>query len=540
MAESTSAPSTDALDAISPEQHGETTMSQLLSPFPALDSDHEGDDPLAAAQPRPDDIGSTTAAALSSAITNAQIPVVDGTHAFAFAAQQQQQQAVSSTGATGGGGALVATAMMGGGTPSVMTSTQDENVLATLQRSAHDQVMEIMSSYHTTNAHRRRSSVEAVAAASSVLASFANSAKSYLNSEVAATAAMAAVNSPPPPPITQMLSYTTQAAQHNAAAAALLAASGMHSVMLPTIPSVSTSLQGTPAPGERLSLPGSIDDDSLMSAATSAAMAAISAPTTATSDSMQQVLDMAAFGGLSPTSIAAANRITSDMASASLAVSAALQATPKNKKKRASGGGGSGSGRRRKAAAGVSAATAAVIGAPDPAPLNNGHEAKSLAYSEDDDDDDDDDDALLDTAENGMPLTPDAPGSGRPGSLRHLTADERRARRLQRNRLAAKECRQKKKAYITNLEDQVNDLSQENSRLRKEIEELNAKLTLGGMRASSSATTPVLDTRQLLSSSADCAADSSVDSMSSPSLASKRPRVSVRSTNAANPVNGDY
>ncbi|ORX67736.1 hypothetical protein DL89DRAFT_268949 [Linderina pennispora] len=88
---------------------------------------------------------------------------------------------------------------------------------------------------------------------------------------------------------------------------------------------------------------------------------------------------------------------------------------------------------------------------------------------------------------NGMPLTPDAPGSGRPGSLRHLTPDERRARRLQRNRLAAKECRQKKKVYITNLEQQVEDLENENSRLRKEIEELNAKLTLGGMRTSSTA-----------------------------------------------------
>ncbi|KAJ1838044.1 hypothetical protein LPJ73_007201, partial [Coemansia sp. RSA 2703] len=113
---------------------------------------------------------------------------------------------------------------------------------------------------------------------------------------------------------------------------------------------------------------------------------------------------------------------------------------------------------------------------------------------------------------NGMPLTPDAPGSGRPGSLRHLTADERRARRLQRNRLAAKECRQKKKAYIGNLEAQVCDLQEENAMLRKELEELNAKLTLSAMRASASS--PTLDCRL-----AEVAADD-------PSAAAKRARVS--------------
>ncbi|KAJ2392630.1 hypothetical protein GGI23_005182 [Coemansia sp. RSA 2559] len=563
MSESSTVLSTEALTAAMeaaaavPGQTEAATEPQLLSPFPALDSDHEKEeneeDPMAAAQFRPDDIGTATAAALSSAITRAQIPVVDGAHAFSFAAQPQGV-------ASNGGGGLATTTMMGA--PPVMTSasTQDESVLATLQRSAHDQVMEIMSSYHSTNAHRRRSSVEAVAAASSVLASFANSAKSYMDSEAAAAALAAAAVNSSPPQITQMSSYSTQAAQHNAAAAALLAASGMHTVMLPTIPSVSTSLQGTPAPGERLSLSGGMDDESLMSAAaTSAAMAAISSPIAATSgapsamavaagdSSMQHVLDMAAFSSLSPTSLAAANQITSDMASASIAASATLQAshsgqgalsvetTPQNKKRKTRGG------RQRKAVAGVSAATAAAIAVADPAPFNE-QPAKRRMYSDDDDDEDDDDDGILDRAENGMPLTPDAPGSGRPGSLRHLTADERRARRLQRNRLAAKECRQKKKAYITNLEDQVHDLSEENSRLRKEIEELNAKLTLGGMRGNSSATTPVLDARQLLHQqpSADYGADSSIDSMSSPSLASKRPHVSVRSTSSANLVNGGY
>ncbi|KAJ2846584.1 hypothetical protein GGI22_006210, partial [Coemansia erecta] len=432
MSESSTVLSTEALTAAmeaaaaAPGQTEAATEPQLLSPFPALDSDHEKEekeeDPMAAAQFRPDDIGTATAAALSSAITRAQIPVVDGAHAFSFAAQPQGV-------ASNGGGGLATTAMMGA--PPVMTSasTQDESVLATLQRSAHDQVMEIMSSYHSTNAHRRRSSVEAVAAASSVLASFANSAKSYMDGEAAAAAlaAAAAVNSSPPQ-ITQMSSYSTQAAQHNAAAAALLAASGMHTVMLPTIPSVSTSLQGTPAPGERLSLSGGMDDESLMSAAaTSAAMAAISSPITATSgapsamtvaagdSSMQHVLDMAAFSSLSPTSLAAANQITSDMASASIAASATLQAshsgqgalsvetTPQNKKRKTRGG------RQRKAVAGVSAATAAAIAVADPA-LFNEQPAKRRMYSDDDDDEDDDDDGLLDRAENGMPLTPDAPG----------------------------------------------------------------------------------------------------------------------------------
>ncbi|KAI9506041.1 hypothetical protein BX070DRAFT_219239 [Coemansia spiralis] len=340
----------------------------------------------------------------------------------------------------------------------------------------------------------------------------------------------AAVNSTPQ--ISQINSYTSQAAQHNAAAAALLAASGMHSVMLPTIPSVSTSLQGTPAPGERLSLSVSMEDDPLLTTtvaanATAALPASISMATTIPTstaasggDVSMQPFDMAAFGGLSPHSFAAANQITSSMAAATINIPTALQeqsepiqATPKKKQPTP---------RRRKAAAGVSAATAAVA-----ATAEETIDDYDLLSSDDEDG--------SPHAKDGMPLTPDAPGSGRPGSLRHLTADERRARRLQRNRLAAKECRQKKKAYIQNLEDQVHDLRKDNERLRKEIEELNAKLTLGGMRANSSATTPVLDTRQLLSAEY---ADSSMDSLSSPTLSSKRPRVAVRSTSNARLANG--
>ncbi|KAI1320299.1 hypothetical protein EDD11_001514 [Mortierella claussenii] len=79
--------------------------------------------------------------------------------------------------------------------------------------------------------------------------------------------------------------------------------------------------------------------------------------------------------------------------------------------------------------------------------------------------------------------------SGKRTSSRNMTNDERRQRRLLRNRVAAKECRKKKKAYVSDLQDtcaRLQDtcasLQEENARLYKEIEELNAKLTLGAMR----------------------------------------------------------
>ena len=73
----------------------------------------------------------------------------------------------------------------------------------------------------------------------------------------------------------------------------------------------------------------------------------------------------------------------------------------------------------------------------------------------------------------------DGPGKR---SSRNMTNEERRQRRLLRNRVAAKECRKKKKAYVTELQDTCARLQEENSRLYKEVEELNAKLTLGAMR----------------------------------------------------------
>ncbi|KAF8938643.1 hypothetical protein BGZ58_000456 [Dissophora ornata] len=72
--------------------------------------------------------------------------------------------------------------------------------------------------------------------------------------------------------------------------------------------------------------------------------------------------------------------------------------------------------------------------------------------------------------------------NGKRTRSRDMTNDERRQRRLLRNRVAAKECRKKKKAYVTELQDTCTRLQQENARLYKEVEELNAKLTLGAMR----------------------------------------------------------
>ncbi|KAL1923351.1 uncharacterized protein VTP21DRAFT_8331 [Calcarisporiella thermophila] len=76
--------------------------------------------------------------------------------------------------------------------------------------------------------------------------------------------------------------------------------------------------------------------------------------------------------------------------------------------------------------------------------------------------------------------------TGGRGNTRNLTADERRQRRLARNRIAAKECRKKKKVYVQGLEEQVARLQEENQALRKEIEELHTKLALGAMRVDDS------------------------------------------------------
>ncbi|GAB5587051.1 X-box-binding protein 1 [Umbelopsis nana] len=74
----------------------------------------------------------------------------------------------------------------------------------------------------------------------------------------------------------------------------------------------------------------------------------------------------------------------------------------------------------------------------------------------------------------------------RSSGTRNLTNDERRQRRLFRNRVAAKECRKKKKASIQNMEERIQQLEEENERLQKELEDVNAKLALGAMQGSDS------------------------------------------------------
>lgn len=59
---------------------------------------------------------------------------------------------------------------------------------------------------------------------------------------------------------------------------------------------------------------------------------------------------------------------------------------------------------------------------------------------------------------------------------KNLTADERRQRRLWRNRVAAKECRKKKKQYVQELEETITRLESENSALRKQVEDIKIKV----------------------------------------------------------------
>ncbi|TPX65856.1 hypothetical protein SpCBS45565_g04862 [Spizellomyces sp. 'palustris'] len=61
---------------------------------------------------------------------------------------------------------------------------------------------------------------------------------------------------------------------------------------------------------------------------------------------------------------------------------------------------------------------------------------------------------------------------------RSLSQEDRRQRRLMRNRIAAKECRQKKKTYVMELEQRIKELEDENDDLRHENEELKSQLLL--------------------------------------------------------------
>ncbi|CEG69398.1 hypothetical protein RMATCC62417_05483 [Rhizopus microsporus] len=79
------------------------------------------------------------------------------------------------------------------------------------------------------------------------------------------------------------------------------------------------------------------------------------------------------------------------------------------------------------------------------------------------------------------PMPEDAQGSKRQ-STRNMTNDERRQRRLLRNRQAAKECRKKKKQHIHDMEEKIVQLEQQNALLQKEVEELKNKLNIAAMQ----------------------------------------------------------
>ncbi|KAI7907662.1 uncharacterized protein BX663DRAFT_491611 [Cokeromyces recurvatus] len=61
--------------------------------------------------------------------------------------------------------------------------------------------------------------------------------------------------------------------------------------------------------------------------------------------------------------------------------------------------------------------------------------------------------------------------------LEKSTEEEKRQLRLLRNRVAAKECRKKKKLYIHKMEGTIIKLQDENLELRRQVKELREKLT---------------------------------------------------------------
>lgn len=84
------------------------------------------------------------------------------------------------------------------------------------------------------------------------------------------------------------------------------------------------------------------------------------------------------------------------------------------------------------------------------------------------------------TEEPALHETSASPSSPQPPLNRTLSNDERRQRRLLRNRVAAKECRKKKKHYIQTMEEKVLRLEKENAALRQQLMDRNLVLTSEG------------------------------------------------------------
>ncbi|CAH1758249.1 16516_t:CDS:10 [Entrophospora sp. SA101] len=62
-----------------------------------------------------------------------------------------------------------------------------------------------------------------------------------------------------------------------------------------------------------------------------------------------------------------------------------------------------------------------------------------------------------------------------------ILEEERQKRRLERNRIAARQCRERKKVYVANLESKVTRLEDENLYLREQLAELNTRLQYSPM-----------------------------------------------------------
>ncbi|KAI8981780.1 hypothetical protein BDF20DRAFT_834461 [Mycotypha africana] len=74
-------------------------------------------------------------------------------------------------------------------------------------------------------------------------------------------------------------------------------------------------------------------------------------------------------------------------------------------------------------------------------------------------------------------------------NTRSLSNDEKRQRRLLRNRVAAKECRKKKKQHIQDMEQKILQLEDENKKLKDQVDELRAKLGLPSLATTALSTT---------------------------------------------------
>ncbi|KAI9091159.1 hypothetical protein DFS34DRAFT_636066 [Phlyctochytrium arcticum] len=90
------------------------------------------------------------------------------------------------------------------------------------------------------------------------------------------------------------------------------------------------------------------------------------------------------------------------------------------------------------------------------------------------------------------PPTPPSSGNVTPRRIRNSDSGEQRQRRLMKNRLAAKECRAKRKNFVSDLTTRLNDMEGENAALRAENVELRRLLEAHGIETPSFVPQPSL------------------------------------------------